>query len=292
MSRPHTVAVVSAVAASTAGFMVASRSNLLGTVAGAMLMPLVYTLVAHWSTEGLGCVGRWARRRLGLKIEDEKADESSAVKETAAKGEPQTTPQPSLGRRNLLGQWLLAGFSLLALAVSIYAVAVPGPIRTVVVQERVIEKTVTVTTESDAADAEPQLLASLDGASEADAALTTGSAAADGRSSAAVTETTEPGSAQAEQSDAQEPAAVGTGTTDTTGAEAGGTGTEATSSDTASEQQGGDTPPATQISAPPDGGSEQPSEGSGQTVDDPAQAAHDPGQTTQDPAEATLDGES
>ncbi|MBN1632372.1 MAG: hypothetical protein JW990_21650, partial [Thermoleophilia bacterium] len=242
MSRPRTAAVISAVAASTAGFMVASRSNLLGTAAGAMLMPLVYTLVAHWSTEGLGCVGRWARRRLGLKVEDEKADGSSAVKETAAKETSESSPRPSPGRRSLLGQWLLAGFSLLALAVSIYAVAVPGPIRTVVVQERVIEKTITVTTESDASDAEPQLLASLDGASETEAAQTTGSAAADGRSGAAATETTELGSTQAEQSDVQEPAATGTGTTDTTGGEAGGTATDATSSGPASEQQGGDTP--------------------------------------------------
>ncbi|MBN1628452.1 MAG: hypothetical protein JW990_01690 [Thermoleophilia bacterium] len=137
MTRPRVVAVVSAIASSTATFLLLNRLNLAGTLPGAMVVPLVGTLVGHWSNECLDCAARVARRRLG---KDE-------VTESQAPPVVAVTPGRSAAGRRALGQWLLAGFAMTALAVSLYSLTVPGPIQTVVVKERVVEKTVTVTTE-------------------------------------------------------------------------------------------------------------------------------------------------
>lgn len=282
MNRPRTVAVVSAVAASTAGFMVASRWNLMGTFAGAILVPLVYSLVSHWSTEGLGCVGRWLRRRLGLEIEEEDPAVSAAKERAGAES------RPSLERRNLISQWMLAGFSLLALAVSVYAVVVPGPVRTVVVQERVVEKTVTVTTGSDTADTETQLVASVAGGAETGAAAAAGNDTAQDQSDGdATTETTQVGLTQGDQPGAGEPPAEETDATDTTGGETGETVIDPATSGSVPEQQGVDASTGEQIVDPLSGGAEQFSDAPDQMIQEtePATPGSAPG--TEDPATDT-----
>ena len=47
MNRPRIAVIVSAVAASTAAFVVASRYHLAGTLGGAAVIPVIYILVSH-----------------------------------------------------------------------------------------------------------------------------------------------------------------------------------------------------------------------------------------------------
>jgi len=62
MNRPRIVAVVSAILGSTAAFLVLSRWRLAGTITGAVVVPVIYTLVSHCSTESLDRLGICARR--------------------------------------------------------------------------------------------------------------------------------------------------------------------------------------------------------------------------------------
>ena len=55
MNRPRIAVIVSAVAASTAAFFVTSRYHLAGTLAGAVLFPVIIILVSHSSTAGGRC---------------------------------------------------------------------------------------------------------------------------------------------------------------------------------------------------------------------------------------------
>ena len=166
MNRPRIAAIVSAAAASTAAFSVVSRSSLLGTLAGAALVPVIYTLVSHFSSAGLDHAGEWLRGRtsrgathedgrpvaseetrpaLGapLRLAEADPDSDAVVDSGAAQGRGRHRPASRT-------QWLLVGSTMAALAVSIYAVASPQAAQTiekVVVQRQVIEKTITVTEE-------------------------------------------------------------------------------------------------------------------------------------------------
>lgn len=143
MTRPQTVTIVSAIVSSTAAFLVTSRWNLAGTLAGAVVLPVLCSLVSHWSKESLGSLGRLVRRHPRRQEAAEAA------------GAPVVPVGPDRPRRRRVSrrEWLLAGCVALALTISIYSLAVPGLAQKVVVQDRVIERTVVVTTALERSDA-------------------------------------------------------------------------------------------------------------------------------------------
>jgi hypothetical protein len=156
MMRPRVVAVVSAIAASIVAFLVVSRWRLAGTLTGAALIPLVYTLVSHWASEGLKHTAKWLRRRAlrGGQVQEpigpSAAESEGAVASQnegliSGHGARTTYRVPKRGARR--AQWLLVGFASLALAVSVYALA-SRPGEKVIVQERVVQKIITVTTQA------------------------------------------------------------------------------------------------------------------------------------------------
>ena len=167
MDRPRIAAIVSGAAASAAAFVVVSRTSLLGTPAGAAMIPVICTLVSYAASVGLDRAGEWLEFRMpfrGLaKARSSEAGGRNAPlthepSETLSSGPEGGTAEEqgvvtyyrTVGRRRMNPQWLLAVSAFVALATSVYAVASPPAAETVekvVVQRQVIEKTVTVTTE-------------------------------------------------------------------------------------------------------------------------------------------------
>jgi hypothetical protein len=159
MNRPRIPTTVSAILASTAGFIVLSRWHLAGTITGAVVVPVIYTLVSHSSTESLDRCGRWVRRRFSRKKTPNLPQGGDAAQlalftcpaqavKVAPLEEPRSVPAPKDGGRRL--QWLLTTFAFLALTVSVYTLVQPQPagktiLREKVIENRIIEKTVTVT---------------------------------------------------------------------------------------------------------------------------------------------------
>ena len=147
-------AIISAIAASAVAFFVVHRWSLAGTLTGAAVIPIVYTLVSHWSAECLDHLGKWTRRRV---LRRESIDDSiESTVESARLGarqhldlpgsEGDVAEKPSMKRRSSKLQWSLALFTSLALGVSIYSLVLSQPVEKTIVRETVIEKTVTVTT--------------------------------------------------------------------------------------------------------------------------------------------------
>ncbi len=141
MNRPRVAAVVSGIAASTAAFLVVSRWQLAGTLTGAAVIPVVYALVSHCSIESLDRLGKWTRRRIGREV----SEQATAVGFASA-AEPAEKRGPERGSHKI--QWLLAVLASLALVVSVYSLTQPGTVESTIVREKVIEKTVTVTTQA------------------------------------------------------------------------------------------------------------------------------------------------
>ena len=301
MSRPRMVAVFSAIASSTVAFIVLSRLQLAGTLAGAMIVPTIGTLVGHWSNEGLDRVGGWVRRRVkrGEAGTAGEAAEFGATAEAGTVGELQKTDTPDAplatsksdehddgspqksptdrpaGRRNLRSQWLLATCATLALAVSIYSVVVPGPVEKVVVQERVVERTVTVTTVAEDSDTSALTLASLtadDLAAKAESAAAKAGAGTTGTAQAQtdIDETSQGATVQDE--------AAQTGAAKAGADEAGAKGTETTDSTAVQVETtrptdapiGGDGGVPTTVPEPSSQDPERSTPGSGETAQDPA----------------------
>lgn len=156
MTRPRLAAMISAIAASTVAFLVVHRWSLAGTLTGAAVVPFVYTLVSHWSTESLDRLNRLAQKHLrrGALGGQDLADEAGFAEEVGA--EPlrdRTGPHartiyltrgtaPSRTGPRL--QWALAAATILAFAFSVYSFAAAGPTERIVVQKQVevVEKTV------------------------------------------------------------------------------------------------------------------------------------------------------
>lgn len=164
MIRPRIAAVASAIAASTVAFVVVSRWHLVGTLAGAVLIPLVYTLVSHWSSHSLDHMAKWLRRRArGRNLDgeptqpstEEEALSSPASGDVGRLSSPGTATRSTVPNRGArMTQWLLIGVASLALAVSIYAITSPSPVERVIVHDRVVEKTSIVTTSAEASGAQ------------------------------------------------------------------------------------------------------------------------------------------
>lgn len=165
MSRPRLVAVLSAVASSITAFMVLSRFQLMGTLAGAVIVPTIGTLVGHWSNEGLDQAGRWMRCMVkrGASPAASPTPSQRTVPDDAAT-EHSSAAETSTGRvavrRRVRSQWLLVTCAALALAVSVYSAVAPGPVQRVVVQERVVERTVTAPTGAEDSDTRALTVAS------------------------------------------------------------------------------------------------------------------------------------
>jgi hypothetical protein len=154
MNRPRIAGIVSGIAASVAAFLVVHRWALAGTLTGAAIMPVVYTLVSHCSMEGLSGLGRWVRRRVGREVAAE-ADGGGTTANVAPKlpEKPRSeAAPPRIPRGRPWRQWALVSVSVAALGVSICSVALRAPVEQVLVRERVVEKTVTVTTEAAGSD--------------------------------------------------------------------------------------------------------------------------------------------
>lgn len=106
-------------------------------------MPVIYTLVSHGSQEGLSELARRVRRTAGRQPSEtvaggkEQAAASSAVPALESGGDSRPAWH--------LGQWVLMGLSVAALGVSVWSMASRDPGERVVVQQKVVEKTVTVT---------------------------------------------------------------------------------------------------------------------------------------------------
>jgi len=150
-------AIASAIAASAVAFLVVSRWGLAGTLTGAAIIPVVYTLVSHWSAESLDHLGKWIRRRVSSSGSlDESTEPTPPYSARSGAGQHAdlsagggTLPEGQAPKRGSSGiQWSLAAFASLALAVSIYSLILSGPVETTIVRERVIEKTVAVTTQT------------------------------------------------------------------------------------------------------------------------------------------------
>jgi hypothetical protein len=157
MTRPRMAAIASAIAASAVAFLVVSRWSLAGTLTGAAVIPILYTLVSHWSAESLDHLGKWIRRRVSSSGSlDESTEPTPPESARSGAGEHADlaagggiVPERQAPKRGSSGiQWSLAAFASLALAVSIYSLLLSGPVETTIVRERVIERTATVTTQA------------------------------------------------------------------------------------------------------------------------------------------------
>lgn len=137
MSHPRLVAILSTVAASMVAFFVVTRWRLAGTLAGAALIPLVHTLVSHWSNRGIdrsiALVRRRATKRQG-------PTEDTRVYQGGSGACPEGCPGVSSGVSAI--PWILVGLTCLALALGIYSAAFKTPADRVIVNERVIERQV------------------------------------------------------------------------------------------------------------------------------------------------------
>lgn len=136
MNRPRIAVIVSAVAASTAAFFVTSRYHLAGTLAGAVLFPVIIILVSHSSTLGVDAVHKWVRRRRAGDPEVADAPEAAELPARLA-------ARPAARGHS---QWWLTGLAGVAIAVSVYALVSEGD--PTVVRQTVIQR---VTESSEAA---------------------------------------------------------------------------------------------------------------------------------------------
>lgn len=137
MNRPKLVGLLSAAFGSTAGFLVMSRWNLGGTIAGAILMPVVFTLASFGSHETMERLGKWFRHRV-------KKDSPAEALEAEKTEEAQESRAPSWRSRSL--QWAVATLAFMAFAVSLYSLTQEDPAGVTILREKVVE-TITVTSE-------------------------------------------------------------------------------------------------------------------------------------------------
>jgi hypothetical protein len=179
MSHPRIAAVASAIAASIVTFLVLSRWRLAGTLTGAVIIPLVYTLVSHWSSQSVDHMAKWLRRRLprGGRAEELTRVSAPAPAPVGTLGDESQVVSSGAGaesqaptRRARRTQWLLIGFASLALAVSVYALASRGAGEKVIVHDIVVQKVITATTQAK----KSSLSASNGGAAAATAPATAG----------------------------------------------------------------------------------------------------------------------
>lgn len=138
MNRFRLISILSAMLGSIAGFLVLSRWRLAGTITGAAMMPLVFTMVSHGSHATYEHLHKWFHRRT------KKVTEGTAEETSAADSVPLEAPVPQLARpvRHSL-HWSVVTLALLAFALSIYSLTSSDSASTTILREKVVE-TVTV----------------------------------------------------------------------------------------------------------------------------------------------------
>lgn len=145
MNRPRIVGILSAALGSAVGFAVLSRWHLAGTITGAILMPVIFTLVSFGSHESLDKAVGWLRRHTSRRsrLEEEAAATDDAL---VAAAEPPQTSEPQVEKKRPAAHslhWSVITLACLAFAVSVYSLthAEGG---TTILREKVVQ-TVTVT---------------------------------------------------------------------------------------------------------------------------------------------------
>jgi len=131
--------MLSAALGSTAGFLILSRWSLAGTITGAIVMPVIFTLVSFGSHETLERSTKWLVRKVKRK-----QTESETETTQTDKAEPPSTGTVTPRARGL--QWAVAILALLAFSFSLYSLTQDSGGGVTILREKVIE-TVTVTTE-------------------------------------------------------------------------------------------------------------------------------------------------
>ncbi len=149
MNRPRLLNLLSAALGSTTAFLVLSRWSLAGTITGAVLMPVIFTLVSFSSQETLERASKWltrhARRRLSKASAKPSENEEAKAHETGRAHKESSGATVAKPRARSL-QWSVAILASLAFAVSIYSLTQDGTTGVTILREKVIE-TVTVTSE-------------------------------------------------------------------------------------------------------------------------------------------------
>lgn len=150
MSRPLVAALLSAVVASIAAFLILKRWELIGTLTGAVLFPLVYTLVSHWSKRGLDRTILALRKPQGEQDAGPNEEGPSSPGDVGLSDPPQERLSIPAWTR-----WLSIGLACVALGIGIYSMSLGSPTERVIVRERVIEREVASAVELTTAPAEP-----------------------------------------------------------------------------------------------------------------------------------------
>lgn len=142
MNRPKLVGLLSAAFGSTAGFLVMTRWNLAGTITGAILMPVIFTVASFGSHETMERVSGWLRRRIkkGSPPEPAMVEEVEDTRTSA--------PARSSWKARSI-QWSVVTLAFLAFAVSLYSLTKDDASAVTILREKVVE-TVTVTVEQPA----------------------------------------------------------------------------------------------------------------------------------------------
>jgi hypothetical protein len=142
MSRPGVAALLSAVVASIAAFLVLKGWGLYGTLAGAALFPFVHNLVSHLSGKGIDQTMTVLRKRSGQEQVAPDENEPSSTEPVDADDAPRAKYSSPAWTR-----WLSIGVACVALGIGVYSVLTDSPGERVVVRERVIEREVAAAAE-------------------------------------------------------------------------------------------------------------------------------------------------
>ena len=139
MNRPRLVGLFSAALGSTAAFLILSRWSLIGTITGAILMPIIFTLASFGSHETIERAGKWVTRRVSKETAEPDGEDPESQKTD--------TPSPEMPRPFARGlQWSVVILAVFAFSVSLYSLVQGEDAKVTILREKVIE-TVTVTTE-------------------------------------------------------------------------------------------------------------------------------------------------
>lgn len=165
MNRPRIVGMLSAALGSTTGFLILSRWSLAGTITGAILMPVIFTLVSFGSHQTLERTTKWFSRRV-KRGQAESKTETAQVEKSEMPSEETVTPRA----RGL--QWAVAILALVALSFSLYSLTQDNAGGVTILREKVIE-TVTVTSEQPSLSVARSMSAETTETTDPSAALST-----------------------------------------------------------------------------------------------------------------------
>lgn len=219
MNRSRLLPIVSAVLGSTSAFVVLTRWGLLGTLTGAVMFPVVYTLASNGSKAGMERISKWTQAKMqngevaaeaeqsepseakqaapaeqSEPFQDTQVAPSNSAQESSEEEQPVVAPTRNPRKiwartwRRMRVQWPVTVVAVIALGVSVYALTQADFTGEVIIKETVVEKTVTVTSEVPRTSVVYITTPATDGASDQ-----TTTTVADGEEDPGTTETTLPG---------------------------------------------------------------------------------------------------